>query len=247
MSFENKLIIVTGASRGIGREIALQFGKKGGVVIGTATSEEGARQISALFSEQQIKGKGVVLNVAERESIDQALLQIQTEFGAPLILVNNAGITRDNIMLRMKESQWQEVLQTNLTGAFHLSKACLKPMVKARWGRIINIASVVAVTGNFGQANYVAAKSGLIGFTKVLGLELATYGVTANCVAPGFIQTDMTGHVSEKHQEAILAKIPMQRMGTPLEIAEAVLFLASESSGYITGQTLHVNGGMCMV
>ena len=187
------------------------------------------------------------MNVMDRESINGALTIMQTDFSPVTILVNNAAITRDNLFLRMKDEQWDQVIQANLSSVYYLTKACVKPMIKARWGRIINIASVVAVTGNFGQANYVAAKAGLIGFTKVMAIELAGYGVTANCVAPGFIQTDMTGGVSDKHQEAILAKIPMQRMGRPEEIAYAVGFLAAEQAAYMTGETLHVNGGMCMV
>lgn len=247
MSFSGKVVLVTGATRGIGRDIALQLGLQGAIILGTATSEDGAQKISALLSEKNIKGKGYVMDIANRDSINRAITTMQSDFGAPLILVNNAGITRDNIFLRMKDEQWQQVLQTNLDGAYYLTKACIKPMVKARQGRIINIASVVAVSGNFGQANYVAAKAGLIGFTKVLAIELAGYGITANCIAPGLIQTDMTSSISEKHHEALLGKIPMQRMGRPEEIAYAVAFLASDQAAYITGETLHVNGGMCMV
>jgi 3-oxoacyl-[acyl-carrier protein] reductase len=247
MSIKEKVVLITGATRGIGREIALQLGLQGATILGTATTEEGAQKISAMLSEKNIKGKGYVMDIANRDSINHAITAMHADFAPATILVNNAGINRDNIFLRMKDEQWHQVIQTNLDGAYYLTKACLKPMVKARWGRIINVSSVVAITGNFGQANYVAAKAGLIGFTKVLAIELAGYGITANCVAPGFIQTDMTGNVSEKHQELILAKIPMQRVGRPEDIAYAVAFLASDQAAYITGETLHVNGGMCMV
>ncbi len=247
MSFKDKIVLVTGASRGIGNAIALHMGQEGATVLGTATTEEGAAKISELFSKKNVKGKGYQLDVCNRESRDQALATMHSDFGAPLIVINNAGITQDNIILRMKNEQWDSVLQTNLNGVFHLTKACLKPMVKARWGRIINISSVVAVTGNVGQANYVAAKAGLIGFTKVLAIELAGFGITANCVAPGFIETEMTEGLSQHHQEALLVRIPVRRMGRTEEIAHAVAFLAADTASYITGETLHVNGGMCMV
>ncbi len=246
MSFEGKIILVTGASRGIGRSVALYFGAQGATVLGTATSEEGASKISETFSQEKIKGKGYVLNVCQRDSFAGVLSQMQNDFGSPLIVVNNAGIARDNIALRMKDEQWDEVIETNLTGAFHLTKACLKPMVKARWGRIINMGSVVASVGNFGQMNYVATKAGLVGMTKVLAIELASYGITANCVAPGFIKTEMTTALSEKHQEVLLSRIPLKRMGRPEEVAYAVAFLASENASYITGETIHINGGLFM-
>lgn len=245
--FKNKVAIVTGASRGIGREIALVLGERGATVLGTATTEEGAQKITDFLKSKNIAGKGYALNIASRESINKVVPMMQADFPAATILVNNAGITRDNIVLRMKDEQWDEVIQTNLSGTYSLTRACLKPMVKARFGRIINISSVVGVTGNFGQSNYVAAKAGLIGLTKSIAIELAGYGITANCVAPGFIQTEMVESLSEKHQEVLLSKIPMQRMGRPEEIAAMVSFLASDDAAYITGQTLHVNGGMCMV
>lgn len=244
---KDKVVLVTGATRGIGREIALHFGSQGATVLGTATSAEGAEKITALFREKNIPGKGYVMDIANRESIQQGIATMQADFSPIAILVNNAGVNQDNIFLRMKDEQWEKVLRTNLDGVYYLTKACIKPMIKARWGRIINISSVVAATGNLGQANYVAAKSGLIGLTKVLAMELAGYGVTANCVAPGFIQTDMSDKINGKHQEFLLSRIPMQRMGRPEEVAYAVTFLASDMAAYITGETLHVNGGMFMV
>ena len=247
MSFDGKTVLVTGASRGLGRAIALELGKQGAVVAGTATTEEGANAITEKFKAEGIEGAGFALRVQDTAAVADTLTAIRETFTAPAILVNNAGITRDNIILRMKPEQWHEVLDVNLNAVFHLTKACLKPMVKARWGRIINITSVVGVTGNFGQANYVAAKAGLIGFSKSIARELAGYGITVNCVAPGFIETEMTGSVADKHKEAMLAQIPMKRMGQALDVAQAVAFLASDGAGYITGETLHVNGGMCMV
>lgn len=247
MSFNGKTALVTGASRGLGRAIALQLGKQGAVVAGTATTEEGANTITELFKAEGVKGAGFALQVQDTAAVANTLTAMRETFAAPDILVNNAGITRDNIILRMKPEQWHEVLDVNLNAAFHLTKVCLKPMVKARWGRIINITSIVGVTGNFGQANYVAAKAGLIGFSKSIARELAGYGITVNCVAPGFIETEMTGRVPDKHKEAMLAQIPMKRMGQVVDVAHAVAFLASDGAGYITGETLHVNGGMCMV
>lgn len=246
MSIKEKVALVTGASRGIGSSIAVELGRQGAVVLGTATTKEGAEKITQLLDKEGIKGKGYALNVCDHDAIKSTLEELQNEFGSPAILINNAGITRDNILLRMKPEQWDAVIETNLNGVFHLTKACLKPMIKARWGRIVNISSVVAVTGNVGQANYVAAKAGLIGLTKVIAIEHAGYGITANCVAPGFIETEMTSGLSDKQQEAILARVPMKRMGRPQEIAQSVVYLVSEG-GYITGETLHINGGMCMV
>ncbi|AUJ58985.1 3-oxoacyl-ACP reductase FabG [Coxiella-like endosymbiont of Amblyomma americanum] len=248
MSLKGKVVLITGASRGIGLEIAKAFGLRGAVVLGTATSQEGAYKITQFLSKGSFKGRGYILNVCnQKEIIRTVLTQIRNSFDFPNILINNAGITKDNIILRMKYEEWKSVLETNLYGVFHLIKACLKPMIKNRWGRIINITSVVAITGNLGQANYVAAKSGLIGLTKVVAMEHAIYGITANCVAPGFIKTEMTEALSIEQQKSILSRVPMQRMGLPKEIAGAVVYLSSEEAGYITGETLHINGGMCMV
>lgn len=247
MLIKGKIALITGASRGIGLAIAKEAGFQGAIVFGAATSEKGAHKITQLLTENGIEGKGYVLNVCDQGAMKTILTQMQKDFGSPDILINNAGIARDNILLRMKLEEWEAVIETNLSGVFHLTKACLKSMLKKQWGRIINIASVVAVMGNSGQANYVAAKAGLIGLTKVVAVEYAAYGITANCIAPGFIETEMTGALSEKKQEAILARVPMKRMGCPEEIAKAVVYLASEGAGYITGETLHINGGMCMV
>ncbi len=243
---ENEIVLITGASRGIGRAIALSLGKQGATVIGTATSEGGAQNISQYLDENGVKGGGELLNVTDQASID-ALLKCATEkFGAPTILVNNAGITRDNLLMRMKEDEWDEIINTNLSSVYRLSKACLRPMMKARRGKIINIASVVALTGNPGQCNYAAAKSGMIGFSKALAREVASRGVTVNCVAPGFIETDMTHELPEKQKEALLQSIPLNRLGRPEEIAGAVAYLTSSAADYITGETINVNGGMYM-
>ncbi|OGO95635.1 MAG: 3-oxoacyl-[acyl-carrier-protein] reductase [Coxiella sp. RIFCSPHIGHO2_12_FULL_44_14] len=244
--FQDKTVLVTGASRGIGCAIATQLGKQGAIVIGTATTSDGAQKIIDLFRQEGIQGTAYVMDVCDQQRVGEILSTLQQTFSPPLILINNAGITADNIVLRMKAEQWNRVIQTNLSAVFHLTKACLKPMVKARWGRIINMTSVVGVIGNMGQGNYAAAKAGLIGFSKSIAQELAGYGITINCVAPGFIETDMTQSLSEKQQETIFAKIPMRRMGRPQEIASAVAFLASDQAAYITGETLHVNGGMYM-
>ena len=246
MSFDKKVVLVTGATRGIGRAIAQLFLDKGATVIGTATSEAGAAKITAMIQSANGNGSGMVLNVCDADAVDEVLKKIQADFGAPAILVNNAGVTKDNLMLRMKPEQWDQVIETNLTAVYRLTKACLRPMLKARWGRIINITSVVGITGNPGQANYCAAKAGMIGFTKAVAAEMASVGVTVNAVAPGFIQTDMTNQLDDKQKEAIFAQIPQGRMGDAADIAHAVGFLASEQSAYITGQTLNVNGGMYM-
>jgi len=243
----DKIALITGASRGIGQTILLELGLAGYTVIGTATSEQGAQKISDAIKEQNLKGRGIVLNVTDVASVNDAMGLIQSEFGHPSVLVNNAGITRDNLMLRMKEEEWQSIIDTNLSSVYRLSKACLKAMVKARWGRIINISSVVGVSGNPGQANYAAAKAGMIGFSKALAYEIATRGITVNNIAPGYIQTEMTGALNEKQQQMILSQIPMAKMGQPKDIAKTVVFLASDDASYITGQTIHVNGGMCMV
>ncbi|AWX15902.1 3-oxoacyl-ACP reductase [Mergibacter septicus] len=238
-----KIALVTGASRGIGKAIAQELVAKGMMVIGTATSEKGAEAISAYLGEN---GKGLVLNVTSVESIDATLAQIKAEFGDIDVLVNNAGITRDNLMMRMKEEDWDIILQTNLTSVFHLSKAMLRSMMKKRFGRIITIGSVVGSMGNAGQANYCAAKAGLIGFSKALAKEVASRGITVNVVAPGFIATDMTESLTDEQKAVTLAQVPAGRLGEPAEIAKAVAFLASDDASYITGETLHVNGGMYM-
>lgn len=246
MSESEKVALVTGATRGIGRAIALALGQQGHTVVGTATTAEGAERISAAFAEAGIKGKGVVLNVANAESIDQTIAEINAEFGAPQIVVNNAGITRDNLMLRMKADEWDDVINTNLSAIFRVTKACLKGMTKARWGRIISISSVVGSMGNPGQANYAAAKAGLEGFSRALAAEIASRNITVNAIAPGFIETDMTQALPEAQRELLLKQVPAGRLGQPEDIASAVAFLASDAASYITGTTLHVNGGMYM-
>ncbi|WP_290525502.1 3-oxoacyl-ACP reductase FabG [Alcanivorax sp.] len=238
---EKKIALVTGASRGIGRAIAEQLVADGFFVIGTATSEKGAAAIGEALG---ANGAGKVLNVTDKESVASTVKSINDEFGAPLVLVNNAGITRDNIMLRMKDDEWEDVINTNLNSLYRVSKACLKGMTKARWGRIINISSVVGTMGNAGQANYAAAKGGVEGFTRALARELGSRNITVNSVAPGFIQTDMTEALPEAQKDALLAGIPLARLGQPGEIASAVGWLASDGGGYVTGTTLHVNGGM---
>lgn len=240
---QGKIALVTGATRGIGRAIAEELVAKGVFVLGTATSEKGAESISAYLGE---KGKGLVLNVADAQSIESTLEKIKAEFGDIDILVNNAGITRDNLLMRMKDDEWFDILQTNLTSVYHLSKAMLRSMMKKRFGRIITIGSVVGSMGNPGQANYCAAKAGLIGFSKDLAKEVASRGITVNVVAPGFIATDMTDVLTEDQKSGILANVPAGRLGEPVEIAKAVAFLASDDAAYITGTTLHVNGGMYM-
>lgn len=244
MSLEEKLALVTGASRGIGKSIALSLGQAGMTVIGSATSSQGADNITQYLKEAGLKGKGIVLNIADSSSINAALSEI-SDLGSPQILVNNAGITADNLFLRMKSEEWSSVIDTNLSGVFHLIQSCIRPMIKARWGRIINITSVVGVTGNAGQANYAAAKAGLIGLTKSLAKEVGSRGITVNAIAPGFIDTDMTRALSEEQRNKLLEQIPLARMGVPEEVAEAVVFLVTKGS-YITGETLHINGGMFM-
>lgn len=246
MSLENEIAFVSGASRGIGKEIALSLGAQGATVIGTATSENGAENITNYLNENNIKGKGLVLNVTDQESITATVKQITDEFGTPSILVNNAGITRDNLVMRMKDEEWDDIMNTNLSSIFKVSKACLRGMMKAKKGRIISIASVVGVTGNAGQANYSAAKAGVIGFSKSLAREVGSRGITVNVVAPGFIDTDMTRALPEAQRDALLGQISLGRLGSAAEIANAVTFLASPGAAYITGETLHVNGGMHM-
>lgn len=241
----NKVALVTGASRGIGAAIAVALAQQGALVAGTATSVAGAEKISHALQEQGLKGKGFVLNLNDEASMKDLMRELST-FGLPNILVNNAGITRDNLLLRMKADEWNAVLETNLSAIFKLTQLCLKPMLKAQYGRIINIASIVGCTGNPGQANYAAAKAGLIGFTKALAQEVATRHITANVVAPGFIETDMTSQLNEKQRTSLLEKIPVRRLGSAMDIAHACVFLASEWADYVTGNTLHVNGGMYM-
>jgi 3-oxoacyl-[acyl-carrier protein] reductase len=240
------IALVTGATRGIGKAIALALGKAGATVVGTATKSEGAGQISAYLKAEGVKGRGLVLNVADPAQIDASLKALVAEFGDPTILVNNAGITRDTLLLRMKDEDWNAVIETDLTSVFRLSKACLRGMMKARRGRIISIASVVGASGNPGQANYCAAKAGIMGFTRSLAQEVGSRDITVNTVAPGFIDTDMTRGLSEEQRTGLLQKIPLARLGAPEDIAQTVLFLASPGAGYITGETIHVNGGMYM-
>lgn len=246
MSLQGKVALVTGATRGIGRAIALSLGQQGATVIGTATSESGAAAISDYLQAAGITGRGLVLNVTQDNAIDEVVTAVENEFAAPDILVNNAGITRDNLLMRMKNEEWDDIISTNLTSIFKLSKRCLRAMTKARWGRIINITSVVGVMGNAGQTNYAAAKAGVIGFSKSLAREVGARGITVNSVAPGFIDTDMTSGLPEAHKTALLEQVPIKRLGEAEEIAAAVSFLASPLAGYITGETLNVNGGMYM-
>jgi len=241
---KEKLVLVTGASRGIGRAIALTLGAAGATVIGTATSDKGAANISKIFNENNILGKGMKLNVTENEQISDLLNSIAEDYGTVDILINNAGITRDNILVRMKEDEWNDIINTNLTSVYKMSKAVLRGMIKKRSGRIISITSVVGAMGNAGQSNYAAAKAGIMGFTKSLAREVGTRGITVNAIAPGFIETDMTDNLPEDQKLVLAAQIPMGRLGTTNEIAQAVLFLADDSGSYITAQTLHINGGM---
>ncbi|WP_211919967.1 3-oxoacyl-ACP reductase FabG [Vibrio sp. B1REV9] len=244
MNLEGKIALVTGASRGIGRAIAELLVERGATVIGTATSESGAAAISEYLG---ANGKGLALNVTDVESIEATLKTINDEFGAIDILVNNAGITRDNLLMRMKDDEWNDIINTNLTPIYRMSKAVLRGMMKKRSGRIINVGSVVGTMGNAGQTNYAAAKAGVIGFTKSMAREVASRGVTVNTVAPGFIETDMTKALNDDQRSATLSNVPAGRLGDPREIASAVVFLASPEAAYITGETLHVNGGMYMV
>lgn len=241
---EGKVALVTGATRGIGKAIALELAARGAKVVGTATSESGAESISTMLAEQG--GRGVVLNVTDVAACDVLLAEIAGAEGGPHILVNNAGITRDTLAMRMKDDDWSAVIDTNLSSVFRLSRGVMKPMMKARWGRIINITSVVGSSGNAGQANYAAAKAGVAGMTRALAKELGSREITVNCVAPGFIETDMTRSLGEAQTAALLNQIPLGRLGSPADIANAVAFLAAPEAGYITGTTLHVNGGMYM-
>lgn len=245
-SNQPKIALVTGATRGIGKAIALELAKQGNFVIGTATSESGAQTIADYLKASGYAGKSMVLDVTKTDSITEALEKIEAEQGIVQILVNNAGITRDNLLLRMKDDEWGDVVNTNLSAIFHLTKACIRNMMKARWGRIISISSVVGSMGSPGQANYAAAKAGLIGFNRSVAQELATRGITANVVAPGYIATEMTDILTDDQKAKILSRIPLQAIGQPQDIANAVAFLASDAASYITGETLHVNGGMYM-
>ena len=243
---EGQIALITGASRGIGQAIALALGTQGATVIGTATSQSGAGNISANFQQAGIQGCGMALNVTDAAQIASVMETVEKQFGVVSILVNNAGVTRDNLLMRMKDDEWDEIMQTNLKSVFSLSRAVLRAMMKARYGRIISIASVVGVMGNAGQTNYAAAKAGIIGFSKSLAREVGSRNITVNCVAPGFINTDMTRSLPQTQRDALLAHIPLGRLGQVEDIAAAVAFLASQQAGYITGTTLHVNGGMYM-
>jgi 3-oxoacyl-[acyl-carrier protein] reductase len=246
MSILDKIALVTGASRGIGAAIADALGRAGAIVVGTATTPEGAERISARFADLGIKGRGMALDVTDAAAVVQVVQQIEDEFGPPLILVNNAGITRDNLLLRMKEDEWNDVIETNLGAVYRLCKACARGMTRARWGRIINISSVVGAMGNAGQANYAATKAGVAGFGRALAKELGSRNITVNTVAPGFIDTDMTRELPATNRDAMLASIPLGRLGQPEEIAAVVVFLAEAGGAYITGETIQVNGGMYM-
>ncbi|MBV0931836.1 3-oxoacyl-ACP reductase FabG [Marinobacterium weihaiense] len=246
MSIEGKVALVTGATRGIGKAIATNLAAQGAIVVGTATSEKGAEAISSYLAEVGNKGIGMVLDVADTASVEAVLKGIQADFGTIEILVNNAGITKDNILMRMKDDEWDGVINTNLNSIYRLVKGCLRGMTKARWGRIVNVSSVVASMGNAGQTNYAAAKSGMEGFTRALAREVGSRNITVNCVAPGFIDTDMTAGLADEHKQSLQAQIPMNRLGQPEEIAAVVGFLASDGGAYVTGDTIHVNGGMYM-
>lgn len=246
MSSERRIALVTGASRGIGRAIAHELGRQGHLVIGTATTASGAAKIEEDLHANGISGAGRALDVTDQASVDSLVKAVTEEFGAPTILVNNAGITRDNLLMRMKEDEWDAVLDTNLKSVYRVTKACLRGMTRERFGRIVNISSVVATMGNLGQANYAAAKAGLEGFTRALAREVASRSITVNAVAPGFIATDMTQALPDAQREALLTQIPLARLGEPEEVAAAVGFLTSVNAGYITGETLQVNGGMNM-
>jgi len=246
MSIEGKVALVTGASRGIGKAIAVALANSGAVVIGTATTEKGAAAITGYLDAAGAKGKGVALNVCDAEAITSVVKAISSEFGAPLILINNAGITRDNLMLRMKADEWDDIIDTNLSAVYRMTKACLRGMTKARWGRVVNIGSVVGAMGNMGQANYCAAKAGVEGFSRSLAKELGSRNITVNTVSPGFIETDMTKELPEAQKEAMLTQIPLSRLGQPEEIAATVKFLTTNNAAYITGATIPVNGGMYM-
>jgi 3-oxoacyl-[acyl-carrier protein] reductase len=246
VALQNQIALITGASRGIGRAIALELGRQGATVVGTATTAEGAETIGHYLREAGIKGDGMVLNVNNAAQIESVLKAVHDKFGDIAILVNNAGITRDNLLVRMKDEEWDDILETDLKSIFRLSRGVLRPMMKARYGRIINISSVVGSTGNLGQANYAAAKAGIFGFSKSLAREVGSRNITVNCIAPGFIETDMTRSLTSQQQQNLIQHVPLGRLGRPDEVASVVAFIASPAAGYITGATLHVNGGMYM-
>lgn len=246
MLLQGEIALVTGATRGIGQAIALELGALGAKVVGTATSEEGGARIGAMLREAGIDGAGMVLDVRSADAVADVAVRVTDAFGAPSILVNNAGITRDNLLMRMKDAEWDDVVSTNLTAMYRVTKACLRGMMKARKGRIVNITSVVALSGNAGQVNYGASKAGIIGFTKSLAREVGARGITVNAIAPGFIDTDMTRSLADTQRDALLGGIPLNRLGSVQEVAHAVAFLASPHAGYITGETLNVNGGLYM-
>lgn len=245
-SLQGKIVLVTGASRGIGQGILLMMGRAGAKVVGTATTTTGADKITNICQTEGIEGVGLVLDLRQRDSIEKVVKTIKERWGSPSILINNAAIAEDNLILRMKDEQWDNVIETNLNAVFRLTKICLRDMLKARWGRVINIGSVVGTIGNPGQANYCAAKAGLLGFSKAVALEVGSRNITVNTVAPGYIATDMTNILTDDQRETIFNRIPMHKVGSVEDVAAAVVFLASEEAGYITGQTLHVNGGMYM-
>jgi 3-oxoacyl-[acyl-carrier protein] reductase len=242
----NNVAVVTGASRGIGRAIAIELGRQGAIVIGTATTESGAQAIDQYLRDGGVDGLGAVLNVNDAAQIESVLKTIQDKFGDIAILVNNAGITRDNLLARMKDEEWDEIIETDLKSVFRLSRAVLRQMMRMRYGRIINISSIVGTTGNIGQSNYAAAKAGIFGFSKSLAREVASRNITVNCIAPGFIETDMTRSLTEKQRQALLQQVPLGRLGSSEEVASVVAFVASPAASYITGSTFHVNGGMYM-
>ena len=246
LDLQGQIALVTGASRGIGRSIALSMGRQGASIVGTSTSELGARGVTAALSDACIEGRGVVLDVTHGESVLNVVNQIEENFGPISILVNNAGITRDNLLLRMKDEEWDDILETNLSSVFRVTKACLRGMVRARRGRVINVTSIVGATGNPGQTNYAAAKAGLVGFTKSLASEVASRGITVNGIAPGFIETDMTSSLEQSRRDALVTAIPLGRLGIGDDVAAAAVFLASREASYITGQVIHVNGGLYM-
>lgn len=245
-NLQGKVALVTGATRGIGKAVALTLAQQGAYVLGTATSEQGALAISAMMQQENVLGEGVVLDVTDKDHVDELMVRLSDQNKLPSILVNNAGITCDNLLLRMDDEEWYRVIETNLNAVFRLSRACIKPMFRARWGRIISIGSVVGASGNSGQANYTAAKAGVVGFSKSLAQEMGSRGITVNVVAPGFIDTDMTAALPDLVKTEMLKRIPMKRLGKVEDVAHVVAFLASDAANYITGETIHVNGGMYM-